>query len=181
MLLGYFQFVCFKETIFIDIITQQNWSNILSVDFSFEGFPNFCKIIDPLNFIIIGFRMQFVELKIDASSESSPCWLRHSKVILVYYFTCIIVIYHVKFLPFFLKLIFVSFSMQSLFPMFTFSSSWKYIRASLVAQLVKNLPAPSLISGSGRCTGEGVSHPLQYSWASLVAQPVENMPEMQET
>ena len=47
--------------------------------------------------------MQFVELKIDASSESSPCWLRHSKVILVYYFTCIIVIYHVKFLPFFFE------------------------------------------------------------------------------
>lgn len=103
-----FQLVCFKESIFIGIITQQNWSNILSVDFSFEGFPNFWKIIDPLNFIIIGFRMQFVELKIDVSSESSPHWLRHSKVILVYYFTCIIVIYHVQSLPFFLKLIFVS-------------------------------------------------------------------------
>lgn len=79
--------------------------------FFFEGFPNFWKIIDPLNFIIIGFRMQFVELKIDISSDNSSCWLRHPKVVLVYYFTCIIVIYHVQSLPFFLKLIFVSFSM----------------------------------------------------------------------
>ena len=111
MLLGYFQFVCFKESTFIDIITQQNWSNTLSVYFFFEGFPNFWKIIDHLNFIIIGFRMQFVELKIDISSDNSSCWLRHPKVVLVYYFTCIIVIYHVQSLPFVLKLIFVSFSM----------------------------------------------------------------------
>ena len=69
--------------------------------FFFEGFPNFWKIIDPLNFIIIGFRMQFVELKIDISSDNSSCWLRHPKVVLVYYFTCITVIYHVQSLPFF--------------------------------------------------------------------------------
>ena len=53
--------------------------------FFFEGFPNFWKIIDPLNFIIIGFRMQFVELKIDISSDNSSCWLRHPKVVLVYF------------------------------------------------------------------------------------------------
>ena len=69
--------------------------------FFFEGFPNFWKIIDPLNLIIIGFRMQFVELKIDISSDNSSCWLRHPKVVLVYYFTCFIVIYHVQSLPFF--------------------------------------------------------------------------------
>ena len=45
--------------------------------------------------------MQFVELKIDISSDNSSCWLRHPKVVLVYYFTCIIVIYHVQSLPFF--------------------------------------------------------------------------------
>ena len=33
---------------------------------------------------------------------------------------------------------------------------------------------PSLIPRSGRSTGEGISYPLQYSWASLVAQLVEN-------
>ena len=41
------------------------------------------------------------------------------------------------------------------------------IWASLVAQLVKNLPAnagdPGLISGSGRSPGGGHGNPLQYS------------------
>ena len=56
--------------------------------------------------------------------------------------------------------------------------------ASLVAQMVKNLPAmqetPTLIPGSGRSPGEGIGYPLQYSWASLVAQMVKNLPAMQE-
>ena len=33
----------------------------------------------------------------------------------------------------------------------------------------------------GRSPGEGIGHPLQYSWASLVAQQVKNLPAMQET
>ena len=33
----------------------------------------------------------------------------------------------------------------------------------------------------GRVPGEGISYPLQYSWASLVAQMVKNLPTMQET
>ena len=37
------------------------------------------------------------------------------------------------------------------------------------------------IPGSARSPGEGVSYPLQYSWASLVAQSVKNMPAVQET
>ena len=36
------------------------------------------------------------------------------------------------------------------------------------------------IPGSGRCAGEGIGYPLQYSWASLVAQLVKNGPEMWE-
>ena len=40
-------------------------------------------------------------------------------------------------------------------------------KASLVAQMVKNLPAnaedPGLISGLGRSPGEGNGYPLQYS------------------
>ena len=40
---------------------------------------------------------------------------------------------------------------------------------------------PSSVPGSGRCPGEGISYPLQYSWASLVAQTVKNPPAMQET
>ena len=48
--------------------------------------------------------------------------------------------------------------------------------------LVKNLPGdPSSISGSKRCSGEGIGYPLQYSWASLVAQLVKNPPTMRET
>ena len=58
-------------------------------------------------------------------------------------------------------------------------------RASLVAQLVKNLPAmkddPGLIPGLGRSPGEGIDYPLQFSWASLVAQLVKNPPAVQDT
>ena len=44
-----------------------------------------------------------------------------------------------------------------------------------------NAGDPSLIPGSGRSAREGISYPLQYSWASLVAQLVKNLPAMQET
>ena len=57
--------------------------------------------------------------------------------------------------------------------------------ASLITQLVKNLPAnagdPGLIPGSGRSPGEGIGYPLQYSWASLAAYLVKNLPAMWET
>ena len=59
------------------------------------------------------------------------------------------------------------------------------IRASLLAQLVKNLPAmqetPGSIPGSGRSPGEGKGYPFQCSWASPVAQLVKNPPTTQET
>ena len=38
-----------------------------------------------------------------------------------------------------------------------------------------------LIPGLGISAGEGISYPLQYSWASLVAQLVKNLPAMWET
>ena len=44
-----------------------------------------------------------------------------------------------------------------------------------------NAGDPSLIPGLGRSPGEGISYPLQYSWASLVAQLVKNPPAMRET
>ena len=57
--------------------------------------------------------------------------------------------------------------------------------ASLVAQLVKNLPAMQetrvRFPGLGRSPGEGMGCPLQYSWASLVDQLVKNLPAMRET
>ena len=34
---------------------------------------------------------------------------------------------------------------------------------------------------SGRSAGEGIGHPLQYSWASRVTQLVKNLPVMWET
>ena len=44
-----------------------------------------------------------------------------------------------------------------------------------------NAGDPSLIPGSGRSAGEGIGHPLLYSWASLVAQLVRNALAMRET
>ena len=44
-----------------------------------------------------------------------------------------------------------------------------------------NAEDPSSIPGSGRSAGEGISYPLQYSWASLMTQLVKNLPAMQET
>ena len=35
--------------------------------------------------------------------------------------------------------------------------------------------------GLGRSAGEGIGHPLQYSWAFFVAQLVKNSPAMLET
>ena len=43
-----------------------------------------------------------------------------------------------------------------------------------------NAGDPASIPGLGR-SAEGISYPLQYSWASLVAQLVKNPPAMRET
>ena len=54
------------------------------------------------------------------------------------------------------------------------------VRTSLVAKLLKNLPAmqETLVQFLGweDPRGEGILFPLQYSWASLVAQLVKNPP-----
>ena len=44
-----------------------------------------------------------------------------------------------------------------------------------------NAGNPALTPGLGRSPGEGISYPLQFSWASLLAQLVKNLPAMQET
>ena len=58
-------------------------------------------------------------------------------------------------------------------------------RASLIAQLVKNLPAIQETAvrflGWERTAGEGTGYPLQYSWASLVAQLVNSLLAVKET
>ena len=58
----------------------------------------------------------------------------------------------------------------------------QYSWASLVAQLVENLPAmwETWVQSLGLedPPGEGNGYPLQHSWASLVAQMVKNPPAM---
>ena len=44
-----------------------------------------------------------------------------------------------------------------------------------------NAGDPGSIPGSGRCPGEGIGYPIEYSWASLVAQLVKNQHTVQET
>ena len=60
-----------------------------------------------------------------------------------------------------------------------------YNWASLIAQLVKNLPAmqETLVwfLGWEELLEEGIGYSLQYSWASLMAQLVRNPPGMWET
>ena len=56
-------------------------------------------------------------------------------------------------------------------------SSKVIICTSLIAQLVKNLPAvqeTGLIPGLGRSAGGGLGYSLQYSWVSLVTQLEED-------
>ena len=59
------------------------------------------------------------------------------------------------------------------------------MRASLVAQLVKNPPAmqETLVQFLGweDPLEKGLGYPLPYSWASLMAQMVKNPPAMWET
>ena len=60
-----------------------------------------------------------------------------------------------------------------------------FIWASLVAQLVKNLPAmqetPIGLLDGGNSPREGKGYPLQHSWAFLVFQTVKNLSAMWET
>ena len=44
-----------------------------------------------------------------------------------------------------------------------------------------NAGYPGWIPGLGRCAGERIGYPLQYSWASLVALRVKNPSAMRET
>ena len=44
-----------------------------------------------------------------------------------------------------------------------------------------NAGDPGSILGLGRCPGEEIGYPIQYSWPSLVAHTVKNPPTMRET
>ena len=60
-------------------------------------------------------------------------------------------------------------------------SSLGFLNNSVVKESACNAGNPGSIPESGRFAGEGISYPLQYSWASLVAQLVKNPPAMWET
>ena len=53
--------------------------------------------------------------------------------------------------------------------------------SSVGKKISYNAGDPGSIPELGRSTGEGIGHPLQYSWASLVAQLVKNLPAVRET
>ena len=61
-----------------------------------------------------------------------------------------------------------------------------YLKVAILAgssagkEFTCNAGDPSLIPGLGGSPGEGIGHPLQYTWASLVAQMVKNLPAMLE-
>ena len=58
---------------------------------------------------------------------------------------------------------------------------WGFPNSSVGKESTCNAGDPGSIHGSGRSAGEGISYPLQYSWASLMAQLVKNLPAMWET
>ena len=68
-------------------------------------------------------------------------------------------------------------------PGFTGDQQWGegFCHSSVDKESACNAKDPGLIPGSRRSTGEGISYPLQYSWAFLVAQLVKNLPAMWET
>ena len=57
---------------------------------------------------------------------------------------------------------------------------WQIILVPLIQTLLFcSMDFPD--SSVGKNLGEGISYPLQYSWASLVPRLVKNLPAMQET
>ena len=65
--------------------------------------------------------------------------------------------------------------MQKILPL------WGLPDSSAGKESACNAGDPGSIPGLGRSPGEGISYPLQYSWASLVPQLVKNPPAMWET
>ena len=59
-----------------------------------------------------------------------------------------------------------------------FPNDWGFPDSSVGKDSACNAGDPGSIPGSERSAGEGMGHPLKYSWASLVAQLVKNLPAM---
>ena len=58
---------------------------------------------------------------------------------------------------------------------------WGFPSGSEVKASAYNVGDLGSIPVSGRSAGEGIGHPLQYSWAFLMAHLVKSLPAMQET
>ena len=72
-------------------------------------------------------------------------------------------------------------SLHTLQRTLVFSLTMGFPGSSAGKESTCNAGDPGSIPGLRRSPGEGIGHPLQYSWASLVAQLVKNLPVMQET
>ena len=57
----------------------------------------------------------------------------------------------------------------------------KFTHSSVGEESACSAGDPGWIPGLGRCAGEGIGYPLQYSWASLVVKLVKNPPAMRDT
>ena len=53
--------------------------------------------------------------------------------------------------------------------------------SSVCKECTRNAGDPGFTPALGKCAGEGIGYPLQYSQASLLAQLVNNLPTMRET
>ena len=60
-------------------------------------------------------------------------------------------------------------------------SSIGFPHSSVGKESTCNAGDPGSVPGLGRSPGEGMSYPLQYSWASLMTQLVKNLPATEET
>lgn len=69
----------YRVPFFTSTITAQNSSNRLSICSFLNVSPNLdsTKIIDPLNFVLIGCRIQIIELNASDCSGDPPCCLKH--------------------------------------------------------------------------------------------------------
>ena len=65
--------------------------------------------------------------------------------------------------------------------MFSTSPAGVFPGSSAGKESACNAGDPGLIPGLGGSSGDGIDHPLLFSWASLVAQLVKNPPAMRET
>ena len=58
---------------------------------------------------------------------------------------------------------------------------WGFLGSSVGKESACNAGGCGSIPGLKRSPGEGIGHPLQFTWASLVTQTIKNLLAMRET